>query len=90
MPQNIVKLTKEGRKMIRIVNKQEKQEQIERLAVSPREAARMIGISERSLFDLLKAGQLPHRKLKRKILISMQALRDFVNGTDVDSSTETN
>jgi len=47
--------------MIRIMKKQEKTDQIERLAVSPREAARMIGISERLLFDLLKDGRLPHQ-----------------------------
>jgi len=69
--------------MIKIANKKKETHPVmPPLAVAPKEAARLLGISERTLADILKNEQLPYKRLKRKILIPTQALRDFVSGID--------
>lgn len=44
------------------------------LAFRPREAARMLGISQRTLFDLTRRGELPAVKLKRAVIYPRVAL----------------
>ena len=50
------------------------------LAVRPHEAARILGMSERTLWTLTKQGGLPHFKVGRLVLYSVDALRQWVNG----------
>jgi len=57
----------------------------ERLAVSRREAATMLGISERSLDNWTKAGKITARKIGTRVLYSVQSLQEFLN---VDSTGE--
>jgi len=57
----------------------------ERLALSRREAATMLGISERSLDNWTKAGKLTARKIGSRVLYPVQSLQEFLN---VDSSGE--
>ncbi len=48
----------------------------DRLALRPREAARALGLSERSLRDLLP--QLPVVRTRRAVLIPVDALREWL------------
>jgi excisionase family DNA binding protein len=63
------------------------------LAVRPREAAKMLGISPRKLFDLLKDGTIPSRKIGAgragAVLISVAALQTWLAGA-ADSPSQQN
>jgi len=54
------------------------------LAVRPREAAKLLAISQRKLFDLLKDGTIPSRKIgggrAGAVLISVAAIEAFLRG----------
>ncbi len=52
---------------------------IERLTVNAQEAAEMLGVSARTVFQLTKAGKLPHKKIGARVVYSIEALRRFVN-----------
>lgn len=52
--------------------------EIERLAVSAHEAAVMLGISERTLWERTKNGEIPSKKLGGRILYPLEALRKFL------------
>jgi excisionase family DNA binding protein len=49
-----------------------------RLLVSPREAARMLAISERTLFSLRKAGAIPAVQVGRAVRYSMDELQAWI------------
>lgn len=55
---------------------------IERLTASVAEAAEMLGVSERTVYNLTKSGRLPHKKIGTRILYSIDGLRRFVNEPD--------
>jgi excisionase family DNA binding protein len=61
------------------------------LAVRPKEAARLLAISERKLSDLLKDGTIPSRKIgggrAGAVLISVAVLQAWIAG-DADTSTQ--
>ena len=48
------------------------------LLVSPREAARMLSISERTLYSLTKAGEIPSLKLARAVRYRAMDLENWV------------
>ena len=48
------------------------------LALRPREAARRLGISERTLWTLMKAGDIPHVRVGRAVLYPVDTLRDWL------------
>ena len=48
------------------------------LALRPREAAAALGISERKLWSLTQAGEVPHLKLDRVTLYPVAALEDWL------------
>ena len=50
----------------------------EPLLVSAREAARRLGISERLLWSLTNAGDIPHVRINRRVLYSPEDLRDWI------------
>jgi excisionase family DNA binding protein len=50
----------------------------DRIAVSPREAARMLGLSHVSLYALLNAGEIRSVKAGGRRLIAVSELRRFV------------
>ena len=52
----------------------------ESLALSPREAARALGISPRTLWEHTKRGTIPHVRLGRRILYPTQELREWLGG----------
>ena len=49
-----------------------------RLALRPREAARALGISPRSLWSLTKDGEIPHARVGRTVLYPVDLLRDWL------------
>ena len=54
-------------------------QQIEPLAVGAREAARLLSISERSLWSLTKDGKIHAARVGRKLLYSVDELKRFVS-----------
>ena len=57
-------------------------QKIERLGFSKKEAAGMLGLSESMVHNLTKSGQLPCKHVGRRVLYSMDTLRDFLNSRD--------
>lgn len=49
------------------------------LAVRPQQAAEMIGVSERTLRELIRQGEIPHAKLDRAVLILVSELKAFID-----------
>lgn len=50
----------------------------QRLTYRKREAAAALGISERTLHDLLAAGEIPSFKLNRAVLIPVEGIRAYI------------
>ncbi len=50
------------------------------LAVKPRDAAAMLGISERTLWTYTNRGDIPCKKLGRCVIYPVDRLRDWLNG----------
>ena len=69
--------------VIRIPPKPEQPtESIERLGVSARVAGKMLGVCEDTIRSLAKQGKVHAVKYgKRRLLFSIQSLRDFIEGT---------
>ena len=55
------------------------QQKPEPIAVRPVQAAEMIGVSERTLRELLRQGEIPHAKLDRAVLILVSELKAFID-----------
>lgn len=53
------------------------------LAVSPAEAARLIGCGRTMLYQLLAAGELPSFTLGRRRLIRVAALEEWLIGREI-------
>lgn len=50
-----------------------------KLAVSAREAAAMLGVSERLLWTWTRSGKVPHLRIGVRVLYSVELLRGWVN-----------
>jgi excisionase family DNA binding protein len=50
----------------------------ESLALRPRDAARALGISERTLWSLTKQGQVPHLRLGKSVRYPVHLLRQWM------------
>ena len=55
---------------------------VERLAVSKKEAAAMLGVCERSLNNWVKQGKIAARKVGSRLLFPLESLRAFLNGAE--------
>ncbi|MCH8805196.1 MAG: helix-turn-helix domain-containing protein [Planctomycetes bacterium] len=49
-----------------------------RLALRPKEAAKAIGISERLLWSLTNAGEIPHVRIGRAVVYPIPALEEWL------------
>lgn len=49
------------------------------IAVRPQQAAEMIGVSERTLRELIRQGEIPIAKLNRAVLIQVSELQAFLD-----------
>jgi len=59
----------------------------ERLAVSQVEAAAMVGISVRTLQYFIRSRQIPARKIGRRTLIEVRALKRFLSEDRASANT---
>ncbi len=50
-----------------------------RLTLRPREAAEALGVSERTLRELMRTGEIPYAKISRAVLIPVQGIEDFIS-----------
>ena len=57
------------------------------LALAPREAARALGVSPRTLWAHTKAGTVPHVRLGRRILYPVRELREWLAGRTAAGAT---
>ena len=73
--------------MLRIPLKPEKSP-VEPLAVNSVQACRLLGVSSTTLTKWTREGKIPHRRIGRRILYSVDALKAFVAGIDLDTSTD--
>ena len=53
---------------------------VERIDVSIQEAAKMLGISRPHFYPLIKEGKVQTVKIGRRTLVSVQSLRELVDG----------
>jgi len=64
-------------------------ENFERISVSILEAAKMLGISKPHFYPLIKEGKVRTVKIGRRTLVSVQSLRELVDGKkEPPNSTE--
>ena len=56
----------------------EKVQEVGRLALSVQETAAAVGVSSRTIRTLIKSGDLPHFRLGARVLVEVEALRQFV------------
>ena len=59
-------------------NSQTPEAQQQPLLIGEKEASRLLGICERKLFDLRKAGTIPHLRVDRRVLYSVASLQDWI------------
>lgn len=52
----------------------------EPIATSPREAARLLGVSVPTMYELLMSGRVRSIKVGNRRLVSVASLREFVDG----------
>jgi len=69
-----------------------KTDDIPPMGVSLREAARLIGVCERTLWSMVQRGQIPVRVVgtgkRRRYLFSLRALEKWLVGADIRSGEE--
>jgi excisionase family DNA binding protein len=58
------------------------------LLLSKQEAARVLGLSLRSLEHLISRQEIPTRKIGRRVLIARSAVESFAKGQDSDNTPE--
>lgn len=51
---------------------------MEREVLSARETARLIGAHEQSVYKWARAGKIPHKRIGRKIVFPVQALKKWL------------
>lgn len=56
----------------------------EPIAVTVAEAARLLGLSAWSVYELIKAGRLPSFKVGRAVRVPVAALHQLANGTPAE------
>ena len=66
---------------IRIPPREEKRSIVERIGVSAEEAAEMIGVSTRTIWKMIKDGSVKTTRVGKRVIVSVQSLREFVDGT---------
>jgi excisionase family DNA binding protein len=54
------------------------------LAYTVPQAAKVLGLSAPSVYNLVKADKIPYLRISRKILIPIEPLKAFVNSMDQD------
>jgi predicted site-specific integrase-resolvase len=60
----------------------EPEHSVPRFLYSKRDAACALSISERTLHELIKAGQLPTVRIARRVMVSTEAIRNFITARE--------
>ena len=55
---------------------------VPKLALTIAEAAQSLGLSERTIESMVKKGELPVRRVGRRVLLPVDALRKWINDID--------
>jgi excisionase family DNA binding protein len=63
-------------------------EAIEPIALSPGAAARYVGVSKRTIYNLIASGTLVARKFKGRTLVEVASLKSFLAGLPTKQTTE--
>ena len=58
------------------------------LGLSMGQAARAIGISERSLWTLANSGRIPHKRIGRRIVFSVDELRRWLAAAEQQGTSD--
>ena len=58
----------------------------EPLAFGAKEAAKLLGVSRRTVQRLAKAGEIPHRKVGKLLLFSPRTLREWMDASPLCQS----
>lgn len=53
--------------------------QTDPMLIGMAEAAKVLGISTRTLWTLTNSGEIPHARIGRRVLFNVAALREWVN-----------
>ena len=77
-----------GRGRGALVTSVERRDGVPRLALSPAEAAIALSVSERSVRQLIDEGALPHVRLGRRILVTIDDLRAFLEARRVSPNSK--
>jgi hypothetical protein len=64
----------------RTTPKSERTEDVEHIGVSAAKAAAMIGVCERTIWKLAKAGAIRSVRIGTRCIFSVQSIREFVDG----------
>lgn len=59
------------------------------IAVSPTEAARLIGIGRTTLYEALSSGALRSAKIGKRRLITIEAIKDWLDACEVSDRAST-
>lgn len=68
----------------------QKPDPVERLAVSADEAAEMLGISTRTLWSRVSDKTIPTKRIGRRVLFPIEALRELMNVSALESEPQLN
>ena len=60
------------------------EKQIEPLAVNSRQAAKLLGVSEKTIFNLTRDGKIHRKKIGWRTLISVASLKAFLESPDAE------
>lgn len=63
---------------------------VEKLALSPNEAAEALGISRRTLDDYSRKGLIPRKNVGKRVLFPIEGLRAFLNAPEMESASDPN
>ena len=58
------------------------------LTITACEAAELLGVNRKTVYDGLKNGQIPHRTLGRRKIISRDAFMQWLNSSDVQKNQQ--
>ena len=67
-----------------------RKEEIPPIGVSILQAAKMLGVSKKTFYPLIREGKVRTVNIGRRVLVSVQSLHEFVDGTPAPGSSTEN
>lgn len=86
----IIQFERENAMQIRIKREvpEIQEKSFEPIGCSKKEAARLLGVSISTVHSMTKSGKLPCKRIGRRVIYSVKALREFLNTIDVPKNCE--